>query len=279
MSDSHPGAFMWTPATRQKYTRPVSRYQSDITDAEWRVIEPLLPRASSKGRPRGWPPREIVNAIFYVMRSGCPWRLLPADLPPWSTVYRWFAAWRDRCVFEKINYALVIADRERVGREPSPSAAIIDSQSVKTTEAGGPRGYDAGKKINGRKRHALVDTDGRGLVLEPHSASIQDRDGGGPLLRASRALYPFIARVFADSGYNHERVASATNIAVEIVRKIADQVGFIVLPRRWVVERFFAWINRNRRLAKDFEATIASARAFLYAAAVMLLVRRIAREA
>ena len=173
------------------------------------------------------------------LRAGCPWRLLPNDFPPWGTIYRWFAAWRDDGRFERINHALVMADRERVGRDASPSAAIIDSQSVKTTEAGGARGYDAGKKINGRKRHALVDTDGRGLVLEPHPASVQDRDGG--------------------------------------CARTPDQVGFAVNPRRWVVERFFAWIGRNRRLAKDFEATIDSARAFLYAASVMLLVRRIAR--
>jgi transposase len=170
-----------------------------------------------------------------------------------------------------------LLDRERVGRQSSPTGAIIDTQSAKTTEAGGPRGYDAGKKINGRKRHALVDTDGRGLLLEPHPANIQDRDGGGPLLRASRRIFPFIQRVFADSGYAGEKVAKATLIAVEIVRKNPDQVGFAVNPRRWVVERFFAWIGRNRRLAKDFEATIDSARAFLYAASVMLLVRRTAR--
>ena len=187
------------------------------------------------------------------------------------------AAWRDNGCFERINHALVMADRERVGRDASPTAAIIDSRSAKTTEAGGPRGYDAGKKINGRKRHALVDTDGRGLVLEPHPASIQDRDGGAPLLQVSRRFFPFIQRVFAYSGYAGEKVTSATLIAVEIVRKNPDQVGFAVNPRRWVVERFFAWIGRNRRLAKDFEATINSARAFLYAASVMLLVRRIAR--
>jgi putative transposase len=226
--------------------------------------------------------REILNGIFYVMRAGCPWRLLPNDLPPWGTIYRWFAVWRDDGRLERINHALVMADCERVGRDASPSdaspsAAIIDSQSVKTAEAGGPRGYDAGKKVNGRKRHALVDTDGRGLVLESHPASIQDRDGGRPLLRVSRRIFPFIQRVFADSGYAAEKVTTATLVAVEIVRKNPDQIGFAVNPRRWVVERFFAWIGRNRRLAKDFEATIDSARAFLYAGSVMLLVRRIAR--
>jgi len=270
---------MWTPTTRKQHSRKTNRYQSDVTDEEWRVIEPHLPAAKDTGRPRAWPMREIINAIFYVMRSGAPWRQLPKDLPPWSTVYRWFATWRDNSLFEKINHALVIADRERVGRRASPSAAIIDSQSVKTTEAGGPRGYDAGKKINGRKRHALVDTDGRALVLEPHAASIQDRDGGVPLLQALHRIFPLIERVFADGAYAGERVATATCIIVEIVAKNPDQVGFAVLPRRWVVERFFAWIGRNRRLAKDFEATIASARAFLYAACVMLLSRRIARAA
>ena len=174
---------MWTPATRKQHNRPAARYQTDLTDAEWRLIAPHLPVARKTGRPRSWSMREIINAIFYVLRGGIAWRLLPSDFPPWSTVYRWFAAFRDGSVFEKINHALVMADRERVGRDASPSAAIIDSQSVKTTEAGGPRGYDAGKKINGRKRHALVDTDGRALLVEPHPANIQDRDGGGPLLQ------------------------------------------------------------------------------------------------
>jgi transposase len=268
---------MWTPTTRRQHSRKNLRYDTDLTDEEWAIIAPFLPGSPVRGRPHKWSMREILDAIFYVLRGGVAWSLLPRDFPPKSTVFHWFSVFRDTCLFERINHALVVADRERAGREASPSAAIIDSQSVKTTESGGPRGYDAGKKVTGRKRHALVDTDGRGLLLEPHPADVQDRDAGGPVLRASRPLFPFIEKLFADSAYDHDRVRSATSITVEIIRKITGQTSFVVLPRRWVVERFFAWINRNRRLAKDVEATINSARAFLYAASVMLLVRRLAR--
>jgi len=253
-------------------------YPGALTDAQWALVRPYVCRRgrSKAGHPVTVDRRAVVNAILYILRTGCQWRMLPHDFPPWGTVASQYYRWRKAGVWEKLEAALYARVREEAGKRPRPSAGILDSQSVKTTEAGGPRGYDAGKKINGRKRHALVDTDGRGLVLEPHPANIQDRDGGGPLLRASRRIFPFIERVFADSGYAGEKVAKATLIAVEIVRKNPDQVGFAVQPRRWVVERFFAWIGRNRRLAKDFEATIDSARAFLYAASVMLLMRRIA---
>jgi transposase len=269
---------MWTATTRAQHKREGLRFPSDLTDAEWAVLAPLLPPRSPVGRPPAWPMREILDAIFYVLRGGVPWRLLPPCFPPRQTVYGWFAAFRDAGVWEALNHHLVMLDREQAGRQASPSAAVIDSQSVKTTEAGGPRGYDAGKKINGRKRHALVDTDGRLLVLHCHPASVQDRDGAVPLLRASRRRFAFVERAFADAAYAAERVNNATRIAIEIVRKPKDQVGFAVHPRRWVVERCFAWLGRNRRLARDFEATIASATAFLYAASVSLLTRRIARS-
>ena len=185
---------MWIPATRKNYSRNGLRYQSDVTDEEWRVIEPYLPPAKGIGRPRGWPLREIVNGIstrcaLAVRGASCRRTFRPA-----STVYRWFAAWRDACLFEKINHALVITDRGRVGREASPSAAIIDSQSIKTTEAGGPAVMMPARRSTGANVMRWLNTDGRGLMIEPHPASIQDRDGGGPLLQASRRLFPFIER-------------------------------------------------------------------------------------
>ena len=268
---------MLTPATRRQHSRDHLRYEADLTDAEWALMEPLMPAPKPRGRPRAWPLWEVMNAIFYVLRGGVAWRLIPTDLPPRTTVYRWFALWRDTGLFETINHLLVMADRERTGREASPTAAVLDSQSVKTTESGGPRGYDAGKKVKGRKRQVMVDTDGRGLILAPQPANIQDRDAAPFVLRLSGRSFPFVTRAFADMGFAGDGPANATSITVGIVRKPADQIGFVVHPRRWVVERFFGWISRNRRLWKDPEATLASAKAFLYAASVMLLIRRLAR--
>jgi transposase len=270
----------WTEITRRQYQRDGLRYASDTTASEWALIEPHLPAPAECGRPRETNMRDVVNAMFYIAQSGCQWRLLPKDFPPYSTVQRYFYAWRDNGVWQTINHVLLMDVREAAGRNASPSAGVIDSQSVKTTESGGPRGYDAGKKIKGRKRHLLTDTIGLPVAMIVHPADVQDRDGAPDLLASMRDAFPWLRHVFADGGYAGDKLKDALadlgDWTIEIVKRSDFAQGFVLLPRRWVVERTLAWLNRNRRLAKDVEATIESAVTWLYIASVKLMSRRLA---
>lgn len=253
-------------------------YPTDLSDVEWQYIEPHLPAPKPEGRPRVHSLREILNANFYIVRSGCTWRMLPHDLPPWKTVYHYFRLWRKDGTWERINSALRGEVRVAAGREPEPSAAVMDSQSVKTTEPPGVRGYDAGKKVNGRKRHLLVDT--LGLLLMD-AASIQDRDGAKLLLEKAKGRFPRLRLIWADGGYTGKLVDWAKTLChwvLEIVRRSDDVKGFQVLPHRWVVERTFGWLGRYRRLSKDYEGLPESSEAMIYIAMIHLMVRRLGRQ-
>ncbi|MGO1163877.1 IS5 family transposase [Brucella sp. C7-11G] len=271
----------WTATARQQYGRRNARYASDLTDAEWTVIEPMMPAPGRLGRPRKTDLREVVNALLYIASSGGAWRLLPTDFPPFSTVQKYFYRWRDEGMLRTINNALVMTARELTGKQPSPTAGVIDSQSVKTTESGGIRGFDAGKKINGRKRHIVVDTLGLMVGLVIHSAGIQDRDSAPDVLKTILKRWPWLRHIFADGGYAGPklkgRLEKVGKFILKIVKRSDHAEGFKLLPRRWVVERTFAWLGRCRRLAKDFEKTIVSAEAWIYIANIRPLISRIAR--
>jgi putative transposase len=272
---------MWTRQTRGRMAeieRRTKRYPSDLTDAEWQWVEPMLPPPPRRGRKPGVVFREIVNAIRYMVRSGGGWRMLPKDFPPWQTVYWWFRRFVRLMLFRTIHDVALMLDRERAGREASPEGGVLDSQTVKAPAPGVQRGFDGGKRIVGRKRHIAVDTDGRLLMVKLTSADLSDSAGAQMILDAIHKRWPWLKHLFADGGYDRTQLmdkAALLSFVIEIVRRIEAQKGFEVLPRRWVVERTFAWMTRWRRLVRDYEARIDVSEAMIHVAMGSLLLRRI----
>ncbi len=251
-----------------------------LTEAQWRLLEPLLPRAKRRGRPRT-PLRPIVEAILHVVKAGCQWRLLPPTFPPWQTVYHHFRSWSRDGTLSALHDRLRALVRATVGKRCRPTAAVLDSQTVRSDPHGGLVGYDAGKKTKGRKRFLLVDTLGLVLGAAVAPASTPERAGAQALLEPLLPYFPWLRTLWVDGGYSGEDFAAwvrrhRPKLAVEVIKRTDDLTGFRVLPKRWVVERTFAWLTQHRRLVRDYERTTTSATAWIYVALIRIMLRRLA---
>ena len=253
-------------------------YQTDLTDSQWHHIKDFFPQPTKTGRPREVEFRQLVNAILFLLVAGCQWRMLPQDFPKWQTVYYYFAKWKRDGTWFRIHETLRTQERERQGKKKPPTAGAADSQSVKTTAVPSARGFDAGKKINGRKRHLLVDTLGLMIAVCVTTAGVQDGDGLQKLLRTFGVHRKKLHKIWVDGGYRGgiiEWVKSRFRFCLEVVLRSDDQTGFVVLPKRWIVERTFAWLNNYRRLSKDYERYPKTGETMIQIAMIRLMLRRL----